>query len=318
MTPVTPPSAFARPGDTPAISLGPALCRWPLGVALIVVLAMSAGCASWRSKQQIIRVEASRRPAEAARLTLVGVKALREDDRDRAADRFLGAIAADETYGPAHNNLGLLHYEQGNLYEAVLAFEQAMDLMPQDPAVYYNLALTLESAGKVFEATELYTQAVAMDPTNPMFLGNLVRLRIRLGENDPSLVAQLQDLILIETRPEWRRWADRQLALNLNPTLDRGPAAPEFETQRSEGPELSDEELLRSKIIELSPETASAARGRMPPETLRGPRLDELRSTPQTMPSQTLPPPTAEPIERPPIVDDGSLGSLPPSILVPQ
>ena len=75
------------------------------------------------------------------------------------------------TYGPAHNNLGLMHYEQGNYYQAVLAFEQAMDLMPQDPTVLNNLGLTLEAAGKIHEALDLYMQAAEMDPVNPNLPG---------------------------------------------------------------------------------------------------------------------------------------------------
>jgi tetratricopeptide (TPR) repeat protein len=221
-------------------------------IAASVMVVMMVGCASLKgSREAIIRVDASRNPTEAARLTLVGVKALEHGEIDRATNRFLDSIAADDTYGPAHNNLGLLHYEQGNLYQAAMAFEKAMDLMPQDATVYYNLALTLESAGRTFEAMDLYHQAVEMDPVNPYYLGNLVRLRLRLGEDDPTLVQQLQDLILIETRPSWRRWADRQLALNLNHSLDRGPAAPDFDSRTEVDPE--DDQRLQNNIIELSP-----------------------------------------------------------------
>ena len=41
--------------------------------------------------------------------------------------KFHQAIAVDDRYGPAYNNLGLLFYEQGSLYDAVLAFESAME-----------------------------------------------------------------------------------------------------------------------------------------------------------------------------------------------
>ncbi len=151
--------------------------------------------------------------------------------------------------------MGLLYYERGNLYDAILAFESAMNYLPNDPTVYYNLGLALESAGKVHEAMDLYLQAVEMDPANPIFLGNLVRLRIRLGENDPSLVAQLQDLVLIETRPSWRRWADGQLALNFNNALDRGPETPDFNTQSDRNRTGAAE---RNKVIDLTPQKPEA------------------------------------------------------------
>jgi len=213
---------------------------------------LMGGCASLiGDNESIVRVASKQDPAKAARLTRMGMDALEQGDSAEASTKFLAAVAADEAYGPAHNNLGLLHFDQGNLYQAVLAFETAMELMPHDPVVYYNLGLTLEAAGKVHEAMELYWQAVEMDPVNPNFLGNLVRLRVRLGEAGPDLITQLQDLALIETRPNWRRWADRQLALSTNDALDRGPDAPEFDAEDEDEMELDPSE--NNSIIDLTP-----------------------------------------------------------------
>ena len=175
---------------------------------------LGSGCASFREDRETIsRVESRRQTDKAQRLTLAGVKAMQLGELDHAFAKFNAALAADEQYGPAHNNLGLLHYDRGELYDSVLSFERATELMPGDPTVFYNLGLALEAGGRVHEAMDLYWQAVEMDPSNPNFLGNLVRLRVRLGENSPEVITQLQDLVLIETRPDWRKWADRQLAL---------------------------------------------------------------------------------------------------------
>lgn len=279
------------------------------------LVATLVGCASLKDPQEaIIHVQASQNPAEAARLTLMGVKALHKGDVDRATAKFMAAVGADETYGPAHNNLGLLHYEQGNLFQAVLAFEEAMELMPQDPTVYYNLGLTLEAAGRVFEAMELYSQAVEMDPVNPNFLGNLVRLRVRMGEDDPTLTTQLQDLILVETRPDWRRWADRQLALTFNHALDSGPETPDFDTLDGKN-RGQDDDQLNSNIIELTPKV-DASVDRTPPNSqpriLSGPMeattSPDVESLPKPMNRQ---PDRSQPV---PIQDNGSLNRLPPSI----
>lgn len=219
-----------------------------LGVALV----STPGCSTWKTADDaIIRVTAPQSPGKAKRLTNAGIRALENGDDDTAAKRFIAAVAADSAYGPAHNNLGLMHYQAGNLFQAVLAFEEAMQWMPHDPSVVYNLGLTLEAAGKTIEAEELYAQAVEMDRANPAYLGNLVRLRIRRGDRGPEVEQSLRDLILIETRQEWRSWADEMLALRFNAALDRGPPAPDFNT-------LSDEERdreqtpLDDRIIDLS------------------------------------------------------------------
>ena len=195
-----------------------------------MMIAAVCGCALLHDPNEaIIQVETAQNPAKAKQSTAVGVRLLNSGDLKAAGEKFVQAIAADQAHGPAHNNLGLVHYEEGNLYQAVLAFEQAMELMPHDASVYYNLALTLEAAGKTHQAMDLYWQAVEMEPSNPVFLGNLVRLRLRLGEYDDMVIEQLKDLVLIETRPEWRRWADRKLALDLNASLDRGPETPRLQ-----------------------------------------------------------------------------------------
>ena len=261
---------------------------------------MGSGCASFRDHQEtVIRVDSKRNTVKAQRLTLAGVTAMNTGHIDYAFDKLMAAVAADESYGPAHNNLGLLHYDQGELYDAVLSFERASELMPGDPIVFYNLGLALESAGRVHEALDLYWQAVEMDPTNPNFLGNLVRMRVRLGENSPEVVTQLQDLVLIETRADWRKWADNQLALNMNDALDRGPDAPEFEMDSARD---RDEASSRMKsVIDLTP-TAKSARPPVPsPPDPAPPRLEPDRA------SEELPAP---------MQDRGSLEVLPPSIQV--
>ncbi|MGI9474025.1 MAG: hypothetical protein ACR2NZ_20970 [Rubripirellula sp.] len=229
--------------------------RQILGAAFLAVT--TGGCAGLvdRKNESIIRVQSRANPAKAQRLTLAAVSAMENGKIDYAFDKLIAALEADGDYGPAHNNIGLLHYDEGNLYPAVLAFERAMTLMPQDPTVYYNLGLTLEAAGKLDEALDLYWQAVEMDPIEPHYLGNLVRLRVRMGENSPDVIAQLQDLILIETRPDWKRWADKELALDLNIALDRGPETPDFNSSdRDDEESEGDQRRSTGRVIDLTPE----------------------------------------------------------------
>jgi tetratricopeptide (TPR) repeat protein len=141
-----------------------------------------------------------------------------------AATAFERAIALDSANGSAHNNLGLVYFQQRKLAKAAAEFDIASQLMPDNPTPLNNLGMTLEAAGKGFEALDYYHQAHELDPLNPLYLGNFVRTRIRLEDNDDSLIAQLKELRFIEMRPDWVTWVDDQLALYRNPYLDRGPA----------------------------------------------------------------------------------------------
>ena len=182
-----------RSGHSKGIAVAAALCRRQVVGTTVLLFAISAGCTSLQNKQEaVIKVETKRKTALANRLTYAGIRALNKQHIDIAAKRFRDAIEADYAYGPAHNNLGLMHYEQGNLYQAIMAFEQAREFLPNDPAVVYNLGLALESAGRTDEAIELYYTANQMDRANPNYLGNLVRLRVRLGEHDDLLAATTQ------------------------------------------------------------------------------------------------------------------------------
>ena len=199
-------------------------------VVLTAALAVHpAGCSPMRSRGDVIRVDAVQDTARARRLTAAGIKHLSLGDLPTASEKLLAAVDADPVYGPAHNTIGMMHYEAGRLYQAVLAFEAAMDAMPHDAGVHYNLALALEAAGRIDEAEELYYRAAEMEPDNPFHLGNLVRLKIRRGEDNEEVRAMLRRLVLIETRPDWRAWANDRLALENNPALDRGPEVPDLD-----------------------------------------------------------------------------------------
>jgi tetratricopeptide (TPR) repeat protein len=251
-------------------------------LATALLLVGMVGCAAFNDQQDsLIRIKSNRNPVKAQRLTLAGVNALENGQRDYASEKLLSAIRADSGYGPAHNNLGLLQFDDGKLYQAVLSFERAMELMPADPVVYYNLGLALEKADRKNQALELYWQAVEIDPTEPHFLGNLVRLRRRLGEDGPDVIAQLQDLMLIETRPPWRDWASEQLNLVLNPNLDRGPETPNFSGKDSEdeSPASRNQSDPQTRIIDLSP-----GKGNLKPSKAS----EQAEETPELLPPATL------------------------------
>ncbi len=160
-----------------------------------------------------------------------GVKLFDKGKLQAAADEFQRAISFQHENGSAHNNLGLVYFQQRKMSEAAKEFEIAAQFLPEDPTPLNNLGITLEAAGRGLESIEYYQHAYELAPGKPQYLGNLVRTRIRLGENDESIVAQLKELLFIETRPEWVAWITDQLALEMNPMLDRGPVQPDFNSK---------------------------------------------------------------------------------------
>lgn len=191
--------------------------RIPIIVLLCSVMIWAAGCGSTyrAADRQYETVEAApNRDTDTARdLNLQALTQL-EDGEPEEAERLLKqALAADITFGPAHNNLGKVYFEQSKLYLAAWEFQYAAKLMPHQPEPRNNLGLVYERVGKLADAVDWYAKARELEPDNPELLGNLARARIRRGDKDDDLRELLTELVLKETRPNWQSWAQNQLAL---------------------------------------------------------------------------------------------------------
>lgn len=132
---------------------------------------------------------------------------------EKAEAKLKEALIADVTFGPAHNNLGKIYYHQGRYYLAAWEFEYAARLMPHHPEPRNNLGLVFEKVGRLDEAVDHYAEVLALEPDNPQVLGNLVRARIRRGDKDEEIRELLNQVVIKDTRLDWRNWALRKLAL---------------------------------------------------------------------------------------------------------
>lgn len=212
--------------------------RW-LATALLAVLCGLAGCQHSPSgaadtSYRTIPADPGRDVGQARSSTAQGVAILgqaeatyaQDEDIDayqaglaQAEQHFRAALDADIMYGPAHNNLGRVYFLQERFYEAAWEFQYAAQLMPHRPIPRNNLGLVFEATGQLDEAEEHYALALASEPDNPEFLGNLARAKVRRGERSAELLGLLQQIVMKDHRPEWRRWAQEQQRY-LSPRLE--------------------------------------------------------------------------------------------------
>ncbi|MFZ5828651.1 MAG: tetratricopeptide repeat protein [Planctomycetota bacterium] len=190
-----------------------------IGRTLLVTLGVLAcGCQSFhQSKLEVVKAESAPDPALAKELHQKGLVLLRKEKSQHAEKAFQEAIAADPRFGPAHNNLGLLQFGRRELHAAAWSFQRAIDLMPGRPEPLNNLGLTLEAGGRADEALAHFESAHRLEPNNPEYLGNMLRVRVRGGEPVADLAPGLQQLLFLDTRPDWIEWAEEQLALFSQP-----------------------------------------------------------------------------------------------------
>lgn len=187
-------------------------------LVLAALLIGASGCAEFLARQPKLDYQkviadgrAHRRRADVK--NRVGLELLKEHNFDGAEVAFQQALIADSSYAPAHNNLGVLYYEQGDNYLAAREFEEARRLTPECPQPVNNLGLIYYEVDKFDEAIGYFQQAYELGPTNPEYLGNLVRARVRRGDRTYDLREQIEALQLIENRAEWKDWEAEQLAL---------------------------------------------------------------------------------------------------------
>ena len=278
------------------------------------------------SKNETIVAQISESAALARQLNEQGVGYVLHEQLGKAEKKFQEAIQADQDFGQAYNNLGLVFFHQHDFFEAARAFEAASEKLPDSPEPLNNLGLVMETVARPDDAIDLYQQAYELAPTNAEYLGNLLRLRVRMKLIDDDLLAQLHRLLLIEKRIEWQDWAREQLALLNNPNLDRGPAKPssdplgELNAGKSSDASSTLPALSSNSSRTISPPDSRTNTPRnlnVPEETLRlpPPAREELPSLePLMLPSPVVPLPPALP-GLPPAAGQPSMfpTSLPPS-----
>jgi Flp pilus assembly protein TadD len=197
----------------------------PRCLLILLTSLVVAGCLGRgeRGADAEIRPGADRRrdTATARQENEQAARLLTDGKYDQAEAHLKAALAADITYGPAHNNLGKVYYHQSKLYQAAWEFEYAAKLMPGQPEPRNNLGLVLESVGRLDEAADLYGEAHAMEPGNSQFIGNLARARVQLGDRGPQVRELLSKLIMSDSRPEWVEWARERLMTMTTATTEQ-------------------------------------------------------------------------------------------------
>jgi len=157
----------------------------------------------------------------ASQLNAKGLEELKERDYAKAEKRFKEALQADMFFGPAHNNLGFVYYEQQKYYLAAWEFDYARKLMPHKPDPKHNLGMVMEAVGKLDEAVAHYEEALRVAPDDHETIANLARTLARRDKNHDKnpeknrdrLRELLHEIILKDHRPEWVTWAKDYLVI---------------------------------------------------------------------------------------------------------
>ncbi|MEZ4706889.1 MAG: tetratricopeptide repeat protein [Caldilineaceae bacterium] len=107
---------------------------------------------------------------------------------------FEDALAADLTFGPALNNLGVLQYGDHQGQDALLYLARAVESAPDNAQVRYNLGVTLRAQGDVLEAERAYKEASRIKPD--WILPHLELSQLYLAREDWELAIRAANQML--------------------------------------------------------------------------------------------------------------------------
>jgi len=86
-----------------------------------------------------------------------------------------------------HNILASnLNLPQGQLQEAIAAYQQAINLDRSNANIYFNLAIALQKQGQVEPAIAGYRQALQLNPQNAPAYNNMASLLAIQGQASES------------------------------------------------------------------------------------------------------------------------------------
>lgn len=143
---------------------------------------------------------------------------VREGDRQTAISLLEQLLARDDTHAPAHNDLGVLQYESGNLQASLGHYEKAAGLQPENETFQKNLAdFYLAAMGDPEKAMQTYVQVLKLNPRDVEALLCCGQVCMSLGKIDDARVFIQAAL---ETEP-WNENAQHMLR-----QLDQPPQLP--------------------------------------------------------------------------------------------
>ncbi len=77
--------------------------------------------------------------SDEARTFLEGISAYQEGEYERAVTLFTGLVRKGIENGKLYYNLGNAHLKNGDLGDAILWYERALNLIPDDPDLHFNV-----------------------------------------------------------------------------------------------------------------------------------------------------------------------------------
>ena len=83
---------------------------------------------------------------------------------------------------------GVYYAQSGDFERAIAAFAVALQRLPRDPVLYYNLASVLRATGRLVAAEEAIRKSLHFIPLNPLALYELAQIQTYQGKHNEAIL----------------------------------------------------------------------------------------------------------------------------------
>ncbi|HTS19728.1 MAG TPA: tetratricopeptide repeat protein [Verrucomicrobiae bacterium] len=190
-----------------------------LGAIVVAMVLLILGVSSWqqariyRDAETVWRDTIAKNPGCWLAHNNLGNILVREGNVSDAIVHYEQALQSKPVYAEAHGNLANALYREGRIEEAIAHYEQALRSKPDYAEAHCNLGMALARQGRLTEATEHFEQAVRIKPdyaTAQYNLGIALGLAGRAGE----AIAHLKEAVRIKPDFAQARSALAQMQAN--------------------------------------------------------------------------------------------------------
>ena len=170
-----------------------------LGAVVLPVLGMLTWrqCGMYADIETLWRDTLRKNPGAWLAHNNLGVVLWNQGNISEAIEHYEKALQFDPAYAQAHNNLGIALKQMGKIEEAIGQYQQALQLNPDFPEAHYNFGVALEDLDRTNDAIGQYDQALQLKSNffEPHY--NLGLILMRLGRI-PEAVEHYNEAVRIQ------------------------------------------------------------------------------------------------------------------------
>ena len=141
------------------------------------------------------------------------IKAWRRGDITRAGQLALSSTGADETNAKAYHVLGMALERMGHVHKALVTYERAFELDPEDPELLINLGLIAWNLKQNDGAARMFSLYIDACPESPLGYNNLGSILCDMGQPESAIETLRAAIFRMPQGPRKRRCACGQKLL---------------------------------------------------------------------------------------------------------